>query len=154
MKKLVLIFSLLVMLSGATVGLLKWLELGPFQRFGEAALQKEITRDEDSDTTIFIDMDPLGIPIFQGNKVVATIQIQVKLEINGEKNAERIKHIMPVIIDAFVRDLHGFMPRLLKAKERIDVLIVKQRLQYIGDKVAGRGLIRNVLVQSVIDQPR
>ena len=99
-------------------------------------------------------MEPLGIPIFQGNKVVATIQIQVKLETNGEKNAERIKHIMPVITDAFVRDLHSFMPRLLKAEERVDVLIVKQRLQYIGDKVAGRGLIRNVLVQSIIDQPR
>ena len=99
-------------------------------------------------------MEPLGIPIFQGNKVVATIQIQVKLETNGEKNAERIKHITPVITDAFVRDLHSFMPRLLKAEERVDVLIVKQRLQYIGDKVAGRGLIRNVLVQSIIDQPR
>ena len=146
MKKLILIFSLLVMLSGAAIGLLKWLELGPFQPFGEAAIQKKVIRYDDSGAAIFIDMEPLGIPIFQGNKVVATIQIQVKLETNGEKNAERIKHIMPVITDAFVRDLHSFMPRLLKAEERVDVLIVKQRLQYIGDKVAGRGLIRNVLV--------
>jgi flagellar basal body-associated protein FliL len=152
MKKLIFIFSLLVMLSGATVSLLKWMKLGPFQEEGVA--KEEVIQEEDGDNTVFIDMEPLGIPIFQGNKVAATIQIQVKLETYGEKNAEKIKYIMPVITDAFIRDLHSFMPRLLKAEERVDVLIIKQRLQFISDKVAGKGLIRNVLVQSVIDQQR
>ena len=96
-------------------------------------------------------MEPLAIPIFQGNKVAATVQIQVKLETNGKSN---VKKIMPVITDAFVRDLHSFMQRLLKAKEQIDVLIIKQRLQLISNKAAGKGLIKNVLVQSVIDPPR
>ena len=61
---------------------------------------------------------------------------------------------MPVLTDAYVRDLHSFLPRLLRSEERIDVLIIKQRLQFIGNKVAGKGLIDNVLVQSVINQPR
>ena len=61
---------------------------------------------------------------------------------------------MPVLTDAYIRDLHSFLPRLLRSKERIDVLIIKQRLQFIGNKVAGKGLIDNVLVQSIIDQPR
>ncbi len=60
---------------------------------------------------------------------------------------------MPKISDAFVRDLHAFMPRLLKDKERIDVLILKQRLQVIGDRLFGAGYIKDVLVQSVIDTP-
>ena len=144
--------AVLLMLSGATVSLLKWMKLGPFQETGVA--REEVIQEEDGDNTVFIDMEPLGIPIFQGNKVAATIQIQVKLETYGQDNAEKIKYIMPVITDAFIRDLHSFMPRLLKAKERVDVLIIKQRLQFISDKVAGKGLIRNVLVQSVIDQPR
>ena len=151
MKKLILIFAILVMLSGGTIGSLKWLELGPFQTKGTA---KKVALKVEKDTTIFIDMEPLGIPIFRGNKVAATIQIQVKLETNGEDNAEKIKHIMPVLTDAYVRDLHSFLPRLLRSEERIDVLIIKQRLQFIGNKVAGKGLIDNVLVQSVIDQPR
>jgi len=96
----------------------------------------------------------MAIPIFQGNRVAVTVQIQVKLETNNENKAERIKEMMPIIIDAFVRDLHSFMPRLLRAEERIDILIIKQRLQLIGDKVTGKGTISNVLVQSIIDQPR
>ena len=99
-------------------------------------------------------MEPLAIPIFRGNRVAATIQIQIKLETDNKDKAEEIREKMPIITDAFVRDLHSFMPRLLKAKERIDVLIIKQRLQMISDKVVGKGMISNVLVQSLIDQPR
>ena len=151
MKKLLLIFGLLVMLCGGTVSALKFLKLGPFQ--GEEVVEEKPEEQVEA-TILLVDMEPLAIPIFQGNKVAATVQIEVKLVTNGKDNVERIKQIMPVITNAFVRDLHSFMPRLLKAEERIDVLIIKQRLQLISNKVAGKGLIKNVLVQSVIDQPR
>jgi len=150
MKKLIIIIALLVMLTGAAIAALKTLSLGPFKDQVKAAKVKEIK----ADTAIFIDMEPLGIPIFRGNKVIATIQIQVKPETGNEDNSDRIKRRLPVSRDAVIRDLHSFMPRLLKAKERVDVLVVKQRLQYISDKVAGKGLIKNVLVQFVLDQPR
>ena len=152
MKKLLLIFGLLIMLGGGTVSSLKFLNLGPFK--GDEVVEEDKQEEEVDDTTMFVDMEPLAIPIFQGNRVAATVQIQVKLETNGKDNVKKIKRIMPIITDAFVRDLHSFMPRLLKAEERIDVLIIKQRLQLIGDKVVGKGLIKNVLVQSVIEQPR
>ncbi len=152
MKKLLLLVAMFLFLLGGTFGSLKFLELGPF-KLKKGEIRKVILKKK-ADTTVFIDMDPLAIPIFRGNKVAATIQIQVKLETNGEDNAEKIKHIMPVLTDAYVRDLHSFLPRLLRSEERIDVLIIKQRLQFIGNKVAGKGLIDNVLVQSVIDQPR
>ena len=151
MKKLLLIFGLLVMLCGGTVSALKFLKLGPFQ--GEEVVEEKPEEQVEA-TILFVDMEPLAIPIFQGNRVAATVQIEVKLVTNGKNNVERIKKIMPVITNAFVRDLHSFMPRLLKAEERIDVLIIKQRLQLISNKVAGKGLIKNVLVQTVIDQPR
>ena len=151
MKKLLLIFGLLVMLCGGTVSALKFLKLGPFQ--GEEVVEEKPEEQVEA-TILFVDMEPLAIPVFQGNRVAATVQIEVKLVTNSKDNVERIKQIMPIITNAFVRDLHSFMPRLLKAEERIDVLIIKQRLQLISNKVAGKGLIKNVLVQSVINQPR
>jgi len=151
MKKLIFLFLMFLMLIGAAGGSLRFLEIGPFKpKKGEV---RKTFRKQEKDTTIFIDMDPLAIPIFQGNKVAAIIQIQVKLETNNNRNAETIRDRMPVITDAFVRDLHSFMPRLLKAKERVDVLIIKQRLQMVANRVAGKDLIKNVLVQSVLDQP-
>ncbi len=150
MKKLVILFAMLLMLVGMSVTSLKYLRVGPFK--DTEAVEEKIEKQVE-DTTKFVDMDPLAISIFQGNAVAAIVQIQVKLETNGDDNVVKIKRIMPVITDAFLRDLHSFMPRLLKAEERIDILIIKQRLQLLSDRVAGKGLIRNVLVQSVIDQP-
>ena len=61
---------------------------------------------------------------------------------------------MPILTNAFIRDPHSFILRLLKEKERIDVLIIKQRLQMVSDRVLGRDVVSNVLVQSIIDQAR
>ncbi len=150
MKKLGILFGLLLMLVGVSMTSLKYLRVGPFE--GTEEVEEKIEKPVE-DTTKFVDMDPLAISIFQGNAVAAIIQIQVKLETNGDDNVIKIKRLMPVINDAFLRDLHSFMPRLLRAEERIDMLIIKQRLQLISDRVAGKGLIKNVLVQSVIDRP-
>ena len=150
MKKLGILFFLLLMLVGLSMTSLKYLKVGPFE--GTEEVEEEIEKPSE-DTTKFVDMDPLAISIFQGNAVAAIVQIQVKLETNGDDNVIKIKRLMPVINDAFLSDLHSFLPRLLKAEERIDMLIIKQRLQLISDRVAGKGLIKNVLVQSVIDRP-
>jgi flagellar FliL protein len=149
-KKVLVILAALFILAGGTVAALKWLGLGPFEPKQTAA--KEEPKKPEAQT-IFIDMDPIMVPLLQGNAVATTIQIQIKLETQGQDNAIFLKRRMPKISDAFVRDLHAFMPRLLKDTERIDVLILKQRLQVIGDRLLGEGYIKDVLVQSVIDTP-
>ena len=150
MKKLMVILAALFILAGGAVAALKWLGIGPFAQKETAA---KAAPKKPEVQTIFIDMDPIMVPLLQGNGVAATIQIQIKLETEGQENAIFLKRRMPKISDAFVRDLHAFMPRLLKDKERIDVFILKQRLQVIGDRLFGKGYIKDVLVQSVIDTP-
>lgn len=150
MKKIVMIFAFLVMLGGGAASMLKWLQLGPFQELKKEEKQPKAQKIEE---TITIDMDPLITTIFQENRVAALVQIELKLETQGDKRAERIKYLLPVINDAFLKDMHSFMPRLLKAEERVDAEIIRQRLQLIGDKVAGKGLIRNVVIGDIIEQP-
>ncbi|MBI3113522.1 MAG: hypothetical protein HYZ04_03295 [Rhodospirillales bacterium] len=150
MKKIVMIFAVLVMLGGGTASILKWLQLGPFQELQKEEKQPKAQKIEE---IITIDMDPLITTIFQENRVAALVQIELKLETQGDKRAERIKYLLPVINDAFLKDMHSFMPRLLKAEERVDAEIIRQRLQLIGDKVAGKGLIRNVVIGDIVEQP-
>ena len=74
MKKLIIIIALLIILTGAAIAALKTLSLGPFL---DQAKVEEVKKVK-TVTAIFIDMDPLAIPIFKGNKVIATIQIQIE----------------------------------------------------------------------------
>ena len=172
MKKLLILVGALFLIAGGTVSVMKWMNLGPFQ---EKAAQQE---EAPSEPTLLVDMEPLLIPIFQGDKVAATLQFQVKLETIGSENAAKIQYLMPKINDLFMRELYGFMPRLLKVikeEQKIDflgllkeeqqkegqqkegqqfhVLVINQRLKLISDKFIGPNLVTKVLVQSVINAP-
>ena len=172
MKKLLILVGALFLIAGGTVSVMKWMNLGPFQ---EMAAQQE---EAPSEPTLLVDMEPLLIPIFQGDKVAATLQFQVKLETIGSENAAKIQYLMPKINDLFMRELYGFMPRLLKVikeEQKIDflgllkkeqpkeeqqkagqqfhVLVINQRLKLISDKFIEPDLVTKVLVQSVINAP-
>ncbi len=149
MKKLVIAVAIMLMLAGATISVLKWLGIGPF---GDPA-EVEATWTTPDEPLHFVTMDVLVIPIFQGEKVAATVQIQLKLEATNLENASKIARLLPRLNDAFLRDLYGFIPRHLRKKERLDLALIKDRLQMVGDKVAGPGVIKSVLVQAVLENP-
>ena len=149
MKKLVIAVAIMLMLAGATISVLKWLGIGPF---GDPA-EVEATGTTPDEPLHFVTMDVLVIPIFQGEKVAATVQIQLKLVATNLENASEIARLLPRLNDAFLRDLYGFIPRHLRKKERLDLALIKDRLQMVGDKVAGPGVIKSVLVQAVLENP-
>ena len=149
MKKLVIAVAIMLMLAGATISVLKWLGIGPF---GDPA-EVEATGTTPDEPLHFVTMDVLVIPIFQGEKVAATVQIQLKLEAADVESASEIARLLPRLSDAFLRDLYGFIPRHLRKEERLDVALIKDRLQLVGDKVAGPGVIKSVLVQAVLENP-
>ncbi len=150
MKKIVIAAAVMLMLAGATVSVLKWLGIGPF---GNGDAVDEATGTTPGETPSFVTMDVLVIPIFQGENVAATVQIQLKLEATNVESASEIARLLPRLNDAFLRDLYGFIPRHLRKEERLDVALIKDRLQLVGDKVAGPGVIKGVLVQAVLETP-
>ncbi len=149
MKKLIIMVVGLLILGGGAVSVLKWMKLGPFEEV-VAEADAIVVRDDD---TLFVDMEPLVIPIFEGDKVAAIVQIQIKLETIGSENKAKLQQILPRISNLFITDLHTFLPRMLKKEERLDVLIIKQRLKLMSDRRIGQELVQNILVQSVIDTP-
>lgn len=150
MKIVVIAFALLMMIAGGTVSTMKWLKIGPFAEKSPEEIQ---VVKVPTGPPVFIDMDPLVITLFQGDRVAALIQIQLKLEAVGNENAQRVQRAMPRLSDAFLREMHGFIPRLLKKEENLDILMVKKRLQMVADKTISPGVVRDVLIQSVTETP-
>ena len=101
-----------------------------------------------------IEFDPLYLPIFRGDKVAATIQIQFRLEAQGEENEAKIIKLLPRLNDAFLRDLYVFIPEQLKKTEKIDPKVIMRRLHQVGARVTGKGVIAGVVVQSVASRGR
>ena len=83
-KKIVIIFAVLLMLTGGTISVLKWLKIGPFS---ETVVVEEESPVELPKT---IKMDKLSIPIFAEDRVAATILIEFEVQALGIENREMI----------------------------------------------------------------
>lgn len=153
MKRLFLIFALVLLVAGATIGAMKWFGLGPFEK-PEMAVEMAKKKIEVPEA-LFVDMEPLLVNVVQGGAIATTIQLEVKIETVGNENIINIKRMLPQYKDAFLKDLHAFVPRMLSELGRIDLPTLKQRLQLVADRVAGeKGIVKGVLIQSLLDTPQ
>lgn len=153
MKKLLIIFFAVLLIAGATIGIMKWMGLGPF-----APPPEEVSKEPpkiEAPEALFVDMEPIMINVVEAGQIVTTIQMEIKLETAGNDNIIAIKRALPKYKDAFMKDLHAFIPRMLHEIERIDLPTIKQRLQLVADRVAGKpGIVKGVLIQSILDTPQ
>ncbi len=150
MKKLIIIFVAVLFLAGAIIGVMKFMGLGPFKdpdKVVEAPKPKE-------EEALFVDMEPLIINIVRDGEIVATVQMELKLECVGTKDIIAIKRLLPKLKDAFMKDMHAFVPRMLSEIQRLDLPTIKARLFLVSNRVTPRkGMVRDVLIQSLLDSP-
>jgi hypothetical protein len=144
-KKIVIIFAVLLMLAGGTISVLKWLKIGPFSDTVEV---EEAAPDE---LPIIIKMDKLSIPIFAEERVAATILIELKVEAIGLENHTMITKLLPRLSDAFFKDLYVFIPRLIRRKIKITTSILAKRMKSVADKILGPGILHKVIITKVTD---
>ena len=151
-KKLIIIIGVIVLLAGGALGTMSQLEIGPFSAKEDVDKSATVAaEDRPPDPPRFVAMDVLLVPLFTGDRVSGTVQITVQLETSPKKEDE-LKKLVPVLKDAFIRDLNGYIPRLIRTKGQIDVNLVKQRLKIIGDRAIGKGILDGVLIQSVLNR--
>jgi len=154
MKKVIIFLVLLVVIAAGAVGTLYFLKMGPFEakpltaeELDAIAEEKELNGEE---TTTAITIKPFSIPLFQGEQITGSIQVQFELEVTkGLEESVNSKIIR--LEDAYLRDLYVFLPRLLRNKENLDVVALKRRIMYITEKTIGPDIVEDVLIQSVAD---
>ena len=150
MKKIFIGFMVLIMIMGGAIGAMKWLQLGPFAVHDAKKMEpKKASKGEAK----FIEISPLLVNVFGNNKVLGNFQFDLKLEVWGDDNFAKARRMTPILRDAFIKDLHTFIPRMLKEEDQLNLAILQQRLQLRSDLVLGKGIVKSVLIQSVVDTP-
>ncbi|MGB0749691.1 MAG: hypothetical protein ACPGO3_13185 [Magnetospiraceae bacterium] len=150
MKRIIIVLLVLLLLGGGAGAALFFLEIGPF-----APAEEMDGEGDDAGITLgpaptYVNMQPLNIPILDGDTVVTTLQVELSLQVSEEKK-EAVTHNLPRLRDAFLWDLYSYLPRVLRAGGRPDILVLKQHLMRVADKAIGSGMIEDVLVQSLVE---
>lgn len=151
MKIVIILTAVLLVLGGGGIAVMKAMELGPFAPADGSPVAATPQQTPTLEPPRFVNVDPIVVPVFAGDDVAAQIQITVKLETIGSENEEKLNRLLPRLSSAFYKDLYAFVPRLLREEDRINVFVLRKRMQLIADQVAGPGLVDGVLIQSVTD---
>ena len=149
MKKFIIIVFILLLLVGGGIGGMTFMGMGPFATPADEEVEEEIPEIP----SVYVDIDPLSIPIFKGDRVVATLMIVIKVETQGDDNAKLITKVLPRIGDAFLRDMYVQLPIMLQKQGRFNIPDISRRLEKIAAKFVGPDVITGVLIQSLTDTP-
>ena len=148
MKKIVIVFAVLLMISGGAISVLKWLEIGPFA----PVVVDEVAEVVPDEPPVSIPMDDLVIPIFSDDAVAATVMIRLSLDVQGGEKEDKVNKVLPRLSDAFLRDLYTFIPRIVRKQQKLTAAILQQRLLMTGNKVVGDKVISKVVIESVSER--
>ena len=149
-KIVIFIFVGIILLSGGAIILMMQMEIGPFAGDGKMADVDTAQKDEKAEKTIVIKtitMAPLSIPIIQNGKIALNLQFEVEID-TTEKLAPKLKEKLPILKDAYVRDLFSFIPRQLRKSKKLDQETLRRRLRVVGQRTIGKAIILSVNIKS------
>ena len=149
-KIVIFVFVGIILLSGGSIGLMMYLEIGPFANEEKKANVDSTSIDEKPEKKIAIEtitMAPLSIPIIQNGKIALNLHLEVQIG-TTEKKAPKLREKLPILKDAYVRDLFSFIPRQLRISKKLDQETLRRRLRVVGQRTIGKGIIHAVNIKS------
>ncbi len=95
----------------------------------------------------YVMIEPMYTAILDGDRPVGMLMIGVGLDIPDSKLRGEAEHAMPVLRDAFVRNLMNFSTTAVRPWAQPDVTVIADRLQGVADRALGRKGARLLLAQ-------
>ena len=95
----------------------------------------------------YLMVDPMYLPIFDGDQPVGMLMIGVGIDIPDAKLRAEAVHAMPILRDGFVRNLMNFSTTSVRSWRQPDVAAIGDRLQGVTDRVLRRKGAKLLLAQ-------
>jgi len=154
-RTLVIIFTA-IMIAGGAITLMQQLEIGPFapaepEQTEEQKKQAAILKPKEPSLPRFVDMEPIVLTVILGDRAALTLQLSLQIETTEEKEAVLHKSLTK-LKDAYIRDMHSFVPRLYRKSPTLDTEALKRRLKVIGARTIGKGIIEAALIQNKLER--
>lgn len=128
---------------------------GQAQEVASKSKDKDEKEDDGFLGNEFVQLDPLILPIVDGNGVSQTVSMVIALEVKNMSRANKVKKLSPKLKDAYIQDMYGLLSRHAAMKGGVlQVGMLKARLNKITDTVMGdHEIVEDVLLQVVQQRP-
>ncbi len=144
MKRVAIFLVLLLVLGGGGVAGW-WFMLGrvPDQPGEEAQHQ------EPGAQPIFVDLDPVTVPVIRDGRVIQHMTFVVVLQVETEEERGLVTKSMRRLTDAYIKELHVLLARRFVWDDGDIVPLVRKRLMAASEQVMGPEAVKEVLVKGI-----
>ena len=95
----------------------------------------------------YLEVDPMYATIIDDDKPCGLLMLGIGLDVPDAVLRVQAEHDMPVLRDAYLRNLILFTSTSVRPSEQPDVTVIADRLQRVTDRVLGRKGARLLLAQ-------
>ncbi len=129
-------------------------ELSEVEKAEAEAKAKAEEESAQKEAVQFVEIDPLVLPILDGNGVSQVVSVVVVIEIPEGLETSAVKKMSPRLKDAYIQDMYGALNRKASMSGGvIEVQKLKARLTKITKKILGDETVNDVLLQVVQQRP-
>jgi flagellar basal body-associated protein FliL len=101
-------------------------------------------------STSYIQFDPIYTTIVSDNRAAGMLMVGAGLDVPDEALRDEIARSLPVLRDAYVRNLMTFTANVVRTDEQPDVGVIADRLQAVTDRALKKKGARILLAQVAI----
>jgi len=149
MKKIVIIVVAILLLAGGGFAAWKYLWSGKSGETSAAATGE----GQQQNGPIYIDLDPMIIPITREDRVVKYTSLAIKLEVNGPDAKAKVEQFMPYVRDAFLTRLMVTLSRG-DPSQPYDAEKLKRQLLAESENVLGPDMVKDVLISATAERTK
>lgn len=102
----------------------------------------------------YLMIDPMYATIIDDNKPCGLLMVGVGIDVPDATLRGEAEHAMPVLRDAYIRNLMAFTTTSVRPWEQPDVITIAERLQRVTDRTLGRKGARVLLAQVALHLSR
>jgi flagellar protein FliL len=150
MKKLLFILLPLLLLGGG--GAAAWYFLYAKPGAHEAATDAGKDAHEPERQAVFVDVGEVIVPVYSRDQESQLMVVKLQLELTDAMQPDEVRYLMPRLRDAYVGTLGTMAGRGELADESQRNAVIKHALQLASDRVLGRNVVKDVLLQRAWQQ--
>ncbi len=86
----------------------------------------------------YIEIDPIYTTIVADNHAAGMLMVGAGLDVPDDKLRDEVNHSLPVLRDAYIRNLMTFTANVVRTDAQPDVEMIADRLQAVTDRALGK----------------
>jgi flagellar basal body-associated protein FliL len=126
------------------------LGLGLPARAQDAPKAQKAPEHKTTQSKSYIEIDPIYTTIVADNHAAGMLMIGAGLDVPDDKMRDDVNRSLPVLRDAYIRNLMTFTANVVRTDAQPDVGMIADRLQAVTDRALGKKGAKVLLAQVAI----